>query len=507
MAKIIRAFFIFLVIVTAGICSQVDARIKKFDDNFVKANKTVKLELHQDMKGLYIKSIIDNDNKNKIEALKRLVRSSKALGLGANPYEKELESLIGVKEKDNISKQDSKSDSKQTVKKDAKTEKNPTITVKKDDLKKPLQILQIIQNANNLEIRLSRAIDESEIKHFRLNAKDSFRNVYDFKGAWISKSHTFKNVISDEVRVSQFDKNTIRIVFSNKKEQKLQFAVDQNSIFFALAGQNMDISTSGDQQKTKQKKDAKSDKKQNEDKISDKKVLKNKSSVAFGKIIVLDAGHGGDDPGAINGKLQEKNIVLSIALKAGDELKSRGYKVFYTRSKDKFINLRDRTKFANDKLADLFISIHANAAPNKQKAASMQGVETFFLSPARSERSKNVAALENKSDIEEMNYFSKQTFLNFLNREKIIASNKLAIDIQRDVLARAKKINSKVSDGGVREAPFWVLVGALMPAILLEVGYITHPDEGVLMSKSNYQEAIAKGIADGIDQYFTNQQQ
>ena len=136
----------------------------------------------------------------------------------------------------------------------------------------------------------------------------------------------------------------------------------------------------------------------------------------------------------------------------------------------------------------------------------MHGIETFFLSPARSERSKNAAALENKTDIEEMNYFSQQTFLNFLNREKIIASNKLAIDVQREVLASARKINSNVSDGGVREAPFWVLVGALMPAVLLEVGYITHPNEGKLINQSSYQNAIAKGLADGVDIYFTNQQ-
>ena len=231
-----------------------------------------------------------------------------------------------------------------------------------------------------------------------------------------------------------------------------------------------------------------------------------KITSAKGKVVVLDAGHGGDDPGAINGSLKEKNIVLSIAQKAGKELQGRGYKVYYTRSKDKFINLRDRTKYANDKAADLFISIHANAAPSKTKAATMRGIETFFLSPARSERSKNAAALENKSDIEEMNYFSKQTFLNFLNREKIIASNKLAIDVQREVLAQAKTVIPKTADGGVREAPFWVLVGALMPAVLLEVGYITHPSEGDLINNSKYQDALANGLADGIDVYFSNQQ-
>lgn len=199
-----------------------------------------------------------------------------------------------------------------------------------------------------------------------------------------------------------------------------------------------------------------------------------------GKLVVIDAGHGGKDSGALSdkkGSLKEKDIVLSTALKLGNELKKRGYKVLYTRSSDKFINLRDRTKYANDKRADLFISIHANAAPNATKAKSSEGVETFFLSPARSERSKKAAEKENQGDFEEINYFSKQSILNFLNREKIVASNKLAIDVQKNILTQTRK-KYKIVDGGVREAPFWVLVGAQMPAILIEIGYITHPNEG-----------------------------
>ncbi|TNB57934.1 N-acetylmuramoyl-L-alanine amidase family protein, partial [Campylobacter helveticus] len=183
------------------------------------------------------------------------------------------------------------------------------------------------------------------------------------------------------------------------------------------------------------------------------------------------------------------------------ELKKRGFKVYYTRTTDKFINLRDRTKIANDRKADLFLSIHANAAPNTSKAKSAEGLETFFLSPARSERSKKAAEKENQGDFEEMNYFSKQSILNFLNREKIVASNKLAIDIQKGVLAKTRT-RYKIVDGGVREAPFWVLVGASMPAILLEIGYITHPNEGGRIANKNFQDLLAKGIADGVETYF-----
>jgi len=220
-----------------------------------------------------------------------------------------------------------------------------------------------------------------------------------------------------------------------------------------------------------------------------------------GKLIVIDPGHGGSDSGAVGNGLKEKSVVLATSKKLGALLQKRGYKVLYTRTTDVFINLRSRTAFAARKNADMFISIHANAAPNAKAALKMNGVETFFLSPARSERSKNAAALENKGDLEDMNTFSKQTFLNFLNREKIISSNKLAIDIQSYMLSSVKKSFAS-KDGGVREAPFWVLVGATMPAVLVEIGYITHPQEGKNLGKSAYQDRIAQGIANGVDAYF-----
>ncbi len=151
----------------------------------------------------------------------------------------------------------------------------------------------------------------------------------------------------------------------------------------------------------------------------------------------------------------------------------------------------------------MFLSIHANAAPSASKAKSSEGVETFFLSPARSERSKKAAEKENQGDFEEINYFSKQSILNFLNREKIVASNKLAIDVQKNILTQTRK-KYKIVDGGVREAPFWVLVGAQMPAILIEIGYITHPSEGKRIANKSFQDTLVKGIADGVENYFYN---
>jgi len=105
--------------------------------------------------------------------------------------------------------------------------------------------------------------------------------------------------------------------------------------------------------------------------------------------------------------------------------------------------------------------------------------------------------------MEEMDYYSKETFLNVFNREKIVLSNKAAIDIQSNMLKNVKR-KYDVDDGGVREAPFWVLVGATMPSILIEVGYITNPDESDRLFNPHYQKILIEGISDGIDQYFTN---
>ena len=218
--------------------------------------------------------------------------------------------------------------------------------------------------------------------------------------------------------------------------------------------------------------------------------------------IVIDAGHGGKDCGAMGiNKVCEKHIVLKVAQTLNQELKSRGYTTFMTRDKDVYLNLKERTDLANAKNADLFVSIHANSVPEGAKKTS-KGVETYFLSAARSDRARDVAEQENKDDIDIMNYFSKQTFLNSLNSHRLLASNKLAIDIQYGILKELRKNYQGVVDGGVREGPFWVLAGALMPSVLVEIGYNSNPIESKRLNDPKYQKALAIGIADGVDGFF-----
>ncbi|GAA9484881.1 N-acetylmuramoyl-L-alanine amidase [Helicobacter pylori] len=221
------------------------------------------------------------------------------------------------------------------------------------------------------------------------------------------------------------------------------------------------------------------------------------------KKIVLDAGHGGKDCGAMSANLVcEKDIVLEVVKFLHKELKKRGYSVLLTRDKDIYIDLVARTELANKKSADLFISVHANSIP-KRSTSNAHGIETYFLSTARSERARKVAEQENKDDVNLMDYFSKSLLLNSLNTQRLIVSNKLAIDVQYGMLQSVRKNYPDVVDGGVREGPFWVLAGALMPSILIEIGYNSHAIESKRIQSKPYQKILAKGIADGIDSFFS----
>ncbi|BDB63874.1 N-acetylmuramoyl-L-alanine amidase [Helicobacter cinaedi] len=244
--------------------------------------------------------------------------------------------------------------------------------------------------------------------------------------------------------------------------------------------------------------------KQKDDEIATKDTQppkEQKGKIGAGKKIVVDAGHGGKDCGtkSVEG-ICEKVIVLEVAKLLTQELKNRGYIVYMTRNSDVYIDLRKRTEFANGKNADLFVSIHANSMP-KDSPKTPSGVETYFLSPARSERAEQVAKAENQGDIETMSHFATKSFLNTISSFHLVASHKLAIEIQSGILNIVKQTHN-THDGAVREGPFWVLAGALMPSVLIEIGYASHKDEGKLIAKKEYQKLLALGIADGIDGYF-----
>jgi N-acetylmuramoyl-L-alanine amidase len=215
--------------------------------------------------------------------------------------------------------------------------------------------------------------------------------------------------------------------------------------------------------------------------------------------IVIDPGHGGKDPGChLPGGIKEKDIVLSLAKILARKIKARlQCEVFLTRTKDVFLSLEQRTAFANVKKADLFISLHINAY--KQKG--VYGMETYFLNMATDKRAVMLAARENATS--EKNISDLQSILNDLMlNTKISESSKLAYEVQRGMLVRVKKRYTKVKSLGVKQAPFYVLIGAEMPAILVETGFITNPMERKRLLSKKYQGYLADGMVGGIDSYI-----
>ncbi len=217
------------------------------------------------------------------------------------------------------------------------------------------------------------------------------------------------------------------------------------------------------------------------------------------KRVVLDPGHGGKDPGASFRGLLEKDLTLDLAKRAAPKVaKLLGAEVLLTRNKDVFVPLEDRTAFANTHEADVFVSIHLNAAPS----SSLSGVETYFLNLATDENSMRVAARENATT--QRSISDLQTILNDLMlNSKINESNRLARTLHRDLLSCLRK-QHKVADLHVKQAPFYVLIGARMPAVLTEVGFITNPQEHQRLSTPAYREQLAEGLAQGIASYARN---
>ena len=478
-------FFISFTLFLAIISNLNADAITAFDKNFTNTSKVGKMKIYNDLKGAYIKAVINNKETQKRQALIRLVKACKALNLDYSSYEKEL--------------------NKSTKNNKTKIKNNETsvFTDKqtKTQNKQNINILSITSNENELKFKFNAPLNKNNIKSFELKDNKSYRKVYDINALLNIKIPNLNKSISPNLRIAKQDKNKVRVVFQAKQKINIKFYLKQNELIFKNEQNINKTITPKTQEKSENKKDENLAKYENLANETNNTAPSKQERAK--KIIVIDPGHGGKDGGALSNdkKLKEKDIVLNISKKLATILKNRGYKVYYTRSSDKFVNLRTRTSFANEKNANLFISIHANAVANEKSAKITSGIETFFLSPTRSKRSMDAANLENKADTDEMNYFSKISFLNFLNREKIISSNKLAIDLQSGMLKSIKN-NYKTNDGGVREAPFWVLVGALMPAALIEVGYISHPKESKLIANDKYQQALATGIADGIDAYF-----
>jgi N-acetylmuramoyl-L-alanine amidase len=342
-----------------------------------------------------------------------------------------------------------------------------------------------IVKKGELNLFFSKKINKKDVRHFILSKPH--REVYDFKNTRLAHKKVPLG-LGNYVRMAQYKANIVRVVITATKGYKptaYQPIFSTKEYHISLPkGKILKHSYTSSKHKVKKKAKAYNPHKH--------------------ELIVIDAGHGGHDTGAIGGGKREKDLVLQIAKRLERQLKKRGHPVYMTRKRDRFLKLPQRTKIADKKKAVVFISIHANSVP-KSKRNRIHGIETFFLQNTRDAKSQRIAARENKSVLKGTTKLSRNVIIDsVLTGPKIVESNKLAIDVQRRMITNLRTKYSGVKDSGVRHAPFWVLVGASRPSILVEVGYISHPRERKRLFLPKYQELLAKGIAEGVDNYLRN---
>lgn len=314
------------------------------------------------------------------------------------------------------------------------------------------------------------------------------RLFFDIKNAKITKGLQTNLHIGGKtmkmVRAGQFNINTVRVVFDLE-------TLDYDFKTFSLEDPPRLVVDISSKMGVESRTDVKTEAKISQD--------------YFRKKVVIDPGHGGHDPGAVgpNG-LYEKDVVLDIALRVRDIMKREypHYEVVLTREKDIFIPLKDRAKIANNAGADLFLSIHANASPNKQA----RGIETYFLNWTDDEDALRVAARENAISVKKMKQVQSELgfILASLERDrKRDDSIRLAGNIHKSMVETVKPRFPKVNDLGIKSALFYVLVDAEMASALAEVSFISNREEERLLSDDAYRQNLAYSIVSGINAYFS----
>ena len=313
----------------------------------------------------------------------------------------------------------------------------------------------------NLKLVFKKKIRAKDIRHFTISANGFTKHVYDIKNAYLPKGKTHKY---KAFRIGQYRPNILRIVIESTKKTQKKHRISRRTLYIPISKKH----------------------------FYTKKRKKKKSGNGFK--VVVDAGHGGIDNGASCCSLHEKQLTLSMAYNLKRRLEKKGYEVYMTRDSDKYISLIERTEFANKKQADIFVSIHINAAP-KKKIEKLNGIEIYYLSLDNVHiKGKSISYKGNKV------YF-KDSFALMTDKKKIYLSRKLGIKVQKGMNKNIKKgYKSLISK--LKESDFWVLTGTKMPTILVETGYITHKKDKKRLTSLYYRNLAIKGIVEGIDSYF-----
>ena len=214
--------------------------------------------------------------------------------------------------------------------------------------------------------------------------------------------------------------------------------------------------------------------------------------------VVIDAGHGGHDVGTIGPTgYYEKDLVLDVAMRLGKLIEQKlSAEVVYTRQDDTFVPLEERTGIANRSHADLFLSIHANSSPAK----SVAGVETFYLNFTTASDALDTAARENASSSKSVSEL-RDLIQSISLHDKIDESKEFAVDIQKSMQAFAVRNFPTARDRGIKKAPFVVLIGAQMPSVLSEIGFISNPKEEAMLKRADYRQKVAEALLKGLTRY------
>ncbi len=312
----------------------------------------------------------------------------------------------------------------------------------------------------------------------------------------LQKNYTINDTLVKGIRLGQFNADTARIVFdlaSADYDFKIFSLDDPSRLIIDIFPQGSDVrkQVPGDVEKP----------------VAPPKPDANGEASLMGRKIVIDPGHGGHDTGAIGPTgLYEKDVVLDIALRVRDIIKKKypSCEVILTRDSDVFIPLPERAQIANKSGADFFLSIHANASPNRKA----RGIETYLLNWTNDEEALKVAARENAISLKKMKQVQSElgVILASLDRDrKRDGSLNLAGNIQRSLVSSIRSRYPKIVDLGVKQALFYVLVDAQMPSALAEVSFISNPEEEKLLSEGAYKQKIAESIVEGINAYFASE--
>ena len=362
---------------------------------------------------------------------------------------------------------------------------------------------------NILELHFAKLLKAKDIHTEVISGDKITKYIFDFKHSSLKKgvkSIKSSNKIVSSIRVGQYKPHVVRLVLDSKQPFALKYYQKSKPIFY------IQLPLKHVTKKSFKKSSAKQlfseivlEKSQKRENVP---LMMQNIKLRHNYKIVIDPGHGGKDPGTMWNGIKEKNIVLQIAQRVSKELRTLGFKVLMTRKSDRvYRKLGWRTRFANRKGGDIFVSIHANSIENRNRLNIARGVETYFLMSARDSRAKRVAARENREMLKGEDSATRRMFINAVfTGPKIELSKRLAIDVQRNITHTLRTSYQDIKNGGAKGAPYYVLVGAQMPAILIEVGYLSNPMERKRLTDPNYQKRLANGVVKGIINYLKNRE-